>query len=902
MATPAERYAAARARSSHPELTAFSRGVSFPLDDFQVRACHVLEEGRSVLVAAPTGSGKTIVGEFAIHLALQAGRKCFYTTPIKALSNQKYRDLVDAHGPEVVGLLTGDTSINGDAPIVVMTTEVLRNMIYAQSSALHDLSYVVMDEVHYLADRFRGAVWEEVIIHLPQSVTLVALSATVSNAEEFGSWLATVRGDTDIIVEEHRPVPLWQHVIAGQRMYDLFADEAARIVNPELERLARNEQQRLKMAGHDRSRRHQRSNATPYRFEVIARLAEAALLPAIVFIFSRAACDDAVAQCLAAGLRLNTPDERQRVREIALEATRTIPDADLVALGFPEWLEGLERGIGAHHAGLLPTFKEVVENLFQNGLLKVVFATETLALGINMPARSVVLEKLVKWNGEAHVELTPGEYTQLTGRAGRRGIDVEGHGIVVWHAGLDPVSLGGLASTRTYPLRSSFQPSYNMAVNLVSRLGRHEAREVLETSFAQYQADRSVVGLATQIRRLEEGLEGYAEAMQCHLGDFTEYAELREQLSRREKDLTRASAARRREDAVESLRALRPGDVVVIPGGRRAGGAVIVANPTAPGDEPRPTVVTVDRQVRRVSSVEISSPIEPIGRVRIPRHFNARNAQMRRDVANAARAIVESSSPPHRKRKPSVGDDVQIQQLREALRRHPCHGCADREHHARWAERAMRLRRERHDLEQRVEARTNSIARRFDHICGVLAELRYLTDVTDDGAVTTQGAMLMRLFGESDLLTAECIRRDLWNDLSAPDLAAACSALVFESRMGELDSPKLPRGAVRPVLESMHEIRETLAEVERRHRLEPTRALDSGFVWATHRWASGASLQSVLDGTELTAGDFVRWTRQVIDLLGQLGQALDPGHPLRATAVAAADLLNRGVVSTASSL
>ena len=373
-------------------------------------------------------------------------------------------------------------------------------------------------------------------------------------------------------------------------------------------------------------------------------------------------------------------------------------------------------------------------------------------------------------------------------------------------------------------------------------------------------------------------------------------------MSRREKDLTRASAARRREDAVESLRALRPGDVVVIPGGRRAGGAVIVANPTAPGDEPRPTVVTVDRQVRRVSSVEISSPIEPIGRVRIPRHFNARNAQMRRDVANAARAIVESSGAPHRKRKPSVGDDAQIQQLREALRRHPCHGCADREHHARWAERSMRLRRERHDLEQRVEARTNSIARRFDHICGVLAELGYLTDVTDDAAVTAQGAMLMRLFGESDLLTAECIRRDLWNDLSAPDLAAVCSALVFESRMGELDSPKLPRGAVRPVLESMHEIRETLSEVERRHRLEPTRALDSGFVWATHRWASGASLQSVLDGTELTAGDFVRWTRQVIDLLGQLGQALDPGHPLRATAVAGADLLNRGVVSTASSL
>lgn len=904
MASPADRYAAARHRSAHPAFQEFAGTFDFALDQFQIDACAALEEGRGVLVAAPTGAGKTVVGEFAVHLALARGQKCFYTTPIKALSNQKYRDLVTRHGAERIGLLTGDTTINGDAPIVVMTTEVLRNMLYAGSSTLHGLGYVVMDEVHYLADRFRGAVWEEVIIHLAPSVTVAALSATVSNAEEFGAWLETVRGDTAVIVEEHRPVPLWQHVLVGNRLHDLFSDEAERVVNPELMRTALREQRQRKAGGsRERSRGAGRSELTPYRFDVIERLAAASLLPAICFVFSRAACDDAVRQCLAAGLRLNTAAERQAVRNFVLEATRHIPDSDLYALDFGEWLEGLERGIASHHAGLLPTFKEIVEHLFQDGLLKVVYATETLALGINMPARSVVLEKLVKWNGEAHVELTPGEYTQLTGRAGRRGIDVEGHGIVVWHAGLDPQALGGLASTRTYPLRSSFRPSYNMAVNLMARLGRHVSREVLETSFAQFQADRSVVGMAAQLRRFEEGLDGYREAMTCHLGDFEEYAALRERLNRREKDLTRNAAAQRRDDALTSLRALRPGDVFIIPGGRRAGGAVVISNPGGPADEPRPLILTVDRQVRRVTSVEITVPVEAIGRVRIPKNFTPRVPYMKRDLANALREVVDAhGGEPVRKRR-STDEDPQIAELRQRLRQHPCHGCDEREQHARWAERYMRAKREMRDLEQRVEGRTNTIARRFDRICSVLEELGYLEGSGDATRVTAEGTLLMRLYAEADLLTARCLQSGAWVDLAPADLAAACSALVFEARVADAnESPRLPRGAVRQALERMDAERDVLVETERRHRLEPTRALDAGFAWATHRWSSGASLQSVLDDQEITAGDFVRWTRQVIDLLGQITQALPIDDPLRATALQAADSLNRGVVSTVSTL
>src|ERR687889_277995 len=585
--THAERYAAFQREKPYPMLKDFEGLYGFELDDFQLRACREIEDGRGVLVAAPTGSGKTIVGEFAIHLALQTGRKAFYTTPIKALSNQKYHDLVRRYGADNVGLLTGDNVVNGDAPVVVMTTEVLRNMLYAGSTSLLGLGYVVMDEVHYLADRMRGAVWEEVIIHLPESVAVASLSATVSNAEEFGEWLATVRGSTTTIVEETRPVPLYQHVMVGRRLYDLFEDATGFAgpdshVNPELLRVARDDERREHLAGRrggrDGGRRPQRPprNGLPSRFDVVERLERDRLLPAIYFIFSRVGCDAAVQQCLAANLRLTTPEERDEIFRFVEERCSHLPDEDRHVLGYHDFLDGLTRGVAAHHAGMLPTFKECVEELFAAGRCRVVFATETLALGINMPARSVVIEKLVKWNGETHADITPGEYTQLTGRAGRRGIDVEGHGVVLWSPGMDPKAVAGLASTRTYPLRSSFRPSYNMAVNLVNQVGRPTARELLESSFAQFQADKAVVGLARQLRKAENALQGYAEAATCHLGDFMEYSRLRRRLSDVEAAQAKSRRADRRDEVLQSLESLLPGDVIEIPAGRFSGMAGVI--------------------------------------------------------------------------------------------------------------------------------------------------------------------------------------------------------------------------------------------------------------------------------------------------------------------------------------
>lgn len=932
MSSPAERYAAARARAAaeRSELARFARGLPFELDDFQAEACRALEAGRGVLVAAPTGAGKTVVGEFAVHLARTQGTKAFYTTPIKALSNQKYHDLVAVHGVEAVGLLTGDTTVNGEAPVVVMTTEVLRNMLYAGSRTLDDLGFVVMDEVHYLADRFRGPVWEEVILHLPDRVQLVSLSATVSNAEELGDWLTEVRGDTTVVVSEVRPVPLWQHVLGADGLFDLYAGDVDPTapgtdppINPDLvvalRRSARTgpppwREHRSRSARGGRARpapsrtgeRPRPRRGVP-RSAVVDVMDRNGLLPAIFFVFSRAGCDAAVAQCLRTGMRLTTPAEQAAIHDLVTERSAAIPPADLGVLGFWEWSQGLERGIAAHHAGLLPVFKETVEELFSRGLVKVVFATETLALGINMPARSVVLDTLTKWDGSAHNDLTPGEYTQLTGRAGRRGIDVEGHAVVVEHGHLDPVALAGLASRRTYPLRSSFRPTYNMAVNLVAQVGRERARGVLEQSFAQFQADRAVVGLARQARAHAEALAGYAEAMTCHLGDFAEYAELRRTLAARERDLHRDASRRRQNAARDELAAVRRGDVLEIAGGRRAGHAVVLDPGVGRFDGPEPTVLTDDAKVRTLRAPDLARGVRTVARMRVPQRFSPRNARSRADLASAMRSAL--ADPRRRVEQPertpvrsAARDDATIAELRRRLRAHPCHGCSEREDHARWAERHHRLAQEHAALVRRIEGRTSSIARVFDTVCEVLAGTGYLAPGEGDEAgelvVTGAGQTLRRLYAENDLLVAECLRSGSWDGLDAAQLAAVVAAVVFEARREEGGEPPAVPGGPRlaAAVDATVRIWSRLTDLEAEHGLSATRRLDLGLVGPVHRWASGKGLSAVLSGTDLAAGDFVRWAKQVVDLLDQVGQAASTPQT-RAAARRAVDQVRRGVVA-----
>ena len=781
MTTPAGKYAAAKKRSKHVVTEDFISEFEFPFDQFQIDACHAVESGHGVLVAAPTGAGKTVVGEFAAYLALRNGKKCFYTTPIKALSNQKFQEFVDRFGEERVGLLTGDTNINSEADILVMTTEVLRNMLYANSNTLTNLGSVVMDEVHYLADKFRGAVWEEVLIHLMESVQVISLSATVSNAEEFGEWLGEVRGQTDVILSEHRPIPLYQHVLINSSLIDLFSQPGK--INPEILALEREAMRKVRIPRHRREQWGAQESRLS-RAEIMEKLNRENLLPAITFIFSRMGCDAAVKQCLTAGLKLTNTEERAEILATAAKYTANLPEEDLEVLGYREWITALERGIAAHHAGLLPSFKNAVEDLFQRGLVKAVFATETLALGINMPARTVVLEKLTKWNGEAHVPITPGEYTQLTGRAGRRGIDIEGNAVVQWSPTVDSATAAGLASTRTYPLRSSFTPTYNMAINLISRFGRERAHGSLESSFAQFQADRAAIGLVKQIKKNEGARLELIESAKCHLGDFESYAKLRSET----KDL-------------EKLLSKRDG---------------------------------------------------------------------RRTFDNRQRAHMES----------------EIDGLRRAMRRHPCHSCNDRETHARFAERADRLSRESEGLRARVENRTNVIAKTFDRICDVLTHLGYI----EGEKPLPQGKILAKIYAESDLLLTETIRAGILDNLSAPELLSVASSMIFQSRSRDDFAPKMPHQNVTNALSEIIRIWAKLEEVENEFDVKTQKEPDFGFAYISYRWAQGNSLSNVLKGSDMSVGDFVRSTKQLMDLLMQIAGASEQLRPVCREAIKRLDM------------
>jgi ATP-dependent RNA helicase HelY len=907
MSTPAERFAAAKARSHRPDLQDFAQSLSFPLDEFQREACEAVADGHSVLVAAPTGAGKTLVGEFAVRHAYERGEKAFYTTPIKALSNQKYQDLRAVYGADAVGLLTGDTSINPHADIVVMTTEVLRNMIYAGSSDLDRLAFVVLDEVHYLADRYRGSVWEEVIIHLDERTAIVSLSATVSNAEEFGAWLREVRGDTRVIVSEHRPVPLWPHVLVREGLFDLYSPGVDALdpgpnpaLNPELVAVTRRQRHEtlpeLRRAGYRPARgsSRPRPRRAPPRFAVVEQLDANALLPAIVFVFSRAGCEDAVDQVFAAGLRLTSPGERALIREIVDERCAGVPAEDLGALGFTSWRERLESGLAAHHAGLIPLFKEVVEELFTKGLIKVVYATETLALGINMPARSVVLEKLVKWDGKAHQDLTAGEYTQLTGRAGRRGIDVEGHAVVIEHPGFDVGQLGRLASRRTYPLVSSFQPSYNMTINLVAQMGEERAREVLELSFAQYQADQGVVGKARKAREFDNAVAGYREAATCDRGDFMEYAALRERINQAQKNAAKASTRARREATASTLAALERGDVVRVGGGRRAGLAVVVA-PDPHAEAPRPTVVTDNARTFRLAVSELHNGIEVVGSVRVPKGFDPRNSRHRRELAGE---VSGASGRFGRERKNvAVPKDETIDRLTAQLRAHPCHSCPDREAHARWAERFYRALREKDKLVGEIERATGSIAKIFDKRLRILTELGYLTENREP---TPAGLTMRKLYAENDLVMAECLRTGVWEQLHGPALAAAVSTLLYNGRReDENRTPRIPggpQGVLGKALADTTRVWSRIDDLHTAHGLPELPSPQWGIVGPIHGWAQGRSLATVLAGAEVAPGDMVRWCKQVIDALDQIADATTSPN-VRAAAMQAISAMRRGVVA-----
>ena len=874
----------------------FADRYPFALDAFQMRAIEALHEGESVLVAAPTGSGKTVVAEFAVDRALDSDRKCFYTTPLKALSNQKFGDLVARLGAANVGLLTGDNAINGDAPVVVMTTEVLRNMLYERSEALDGLVTVVMDEVHYLQDPYRGGVWEEVLIHLPLSISVVCLSATISNAEEFGEWIGTLRGVTRVVIEEKRPVPLEHHYLVGRELHPMHVEQNGLAApNPYVVSLDR-EEVRYKTyyrrgsgtAQHQRiprPREGHRRVYVPRREEVAEVLADQGLLPAIYFVFSRAGCARSVEWLMGAGIRLTTSEEASRIRTFAEMRAAWMDEEDLKTLGFYDFQDALAAGIAAHHAGMLPVFKETVEELFEAGLVKIVFATETLSLGINMPARSVVIEDLWKFQGERHELLTPGEYTQLTGRAGRRGIDELGHAVVVVQRNVAFERVASLASTRTYELTSSFRPSYNMAVNLVRNYTRDEAHHLLNSSFAQFLADRGVVTLERELERDRTQLATFHEQMRCDLGDFAEYWALREKAMGVRDGFRKGRERARTEGIREGLADLRPGDVIFVPRARRRGLAVVLSV-----REGRPTVLAQDRKYFRLGMRDFPEPPTALTKIPLPRSGSVRSARYRRDLA--AKLVALDVRPPQ---KPQGGVDAKVE--REAARyerqaeAHPCHACPDRPEHERWATRASQVDQQIRGLDRRIRTRTETLARQFERVLAVLEELGYVHGF----AIEPKGRTLARIYGEGDILMAEALADGLLDGLQPSEVAAVVSTIVYESRERTPRTSEMPTAASVERYETFRGIWRRVRGAEDRHQVELCRELEDGFAAPIHRWAQGESLEDVLRETDMSPGDFVRTCKQLLDLLRQIEEVAPEG--VADLVRRARKAVNRGVVA-----
>lgn len=785
----------------------------FELDRFQLEGNSAVDEDRNVLVAAPTSSGKTVVAEHAIDASLRADGRAFYTAPIKALSNQKFRDFGRLLGAEQVGLMTGDQVINPDAPVVVMTTEVLRNMLYSKSESLLRLRWVVLDEVHFLEDPYRGAVWEEVILNLAPKVGIVALSATVSNAAELGDWLEAVRGPTEVVVEKQRPVRLRSRYLVTERR---SRGKPRRLHSASLDKGAEGYAAagRFDVANTRRTQGSRRVPwTTPRRTEVLDLLIEQRLLPAIHFVFSRAGCDEARDALVRSGVNLNDSKSAKAIETHVRNRLVDVSEADSAALGVNSWIAGLKRGIAAHHAGLIPVFKEITEELFALGYLKVVYATETLALGVNLPARSVVIDRMTKFTGQTHEILTPGQFTQLTGRAGRRGLDDEGQALVCWSPFLKFSDVAKLAGSRDFVLRSAFYPTYNMVANLVATRSEAEAVDVLARSFGQFQLDRQEVERGQRIAELRREVARLGHPDAPSIGDSG--------------------------SALVPGSSLSPGSVLRTDAGLLS---VVLSVGQRKGSRLRLRVLS-EKGEAKVFSCEEAQSFEVL------------------------RQLVELPTP-------CIPDDEDVRAvalLELAKLKSSGRSIASNSHWDSKRQRLNRLERKMRSLEKAAGSAGQSLVARFGAARSVLER----REILDGWSLTGKGQILRGIHHEADLLIAEALEVGLFDDLEPTMVASLVSCLTYRKR-GPGASPRCGLGGAFPELfESLLALAASIGAVELDVGLEPRETPDAGFAERIYAWSNGVGLEVVLD-ENMPGGEFVRNVRLVVDLLRQLAAVADP--------------------------
>ncbi len=867
----------------------FARRYRFPLDDFQVQAILAILEGSSVIVSAPTGAGKTLVAEFAIHDALAAKRRVAYTTPLKALSNQKYADFCRQFGVAEVGILTGDVKVNPRAPVLVMTTEILRNMFY--TGTLEGLRHVVLDECHYMGDEGRGTVWEEIIVNAPKDVTLVALSATVANVQEIADWIGLVHRPIRAIVHPHRPVPLRYHA----------ADLAAEIHSLDAVRAGRAKLIGIEGGG-DAGRGRFYARRVASAPAVLEELETRGWLPAIYFIFSRAGCERAMDEVLEEGRALLDRNRRREVDQAIAEAMEESPTLAASALN-QTIFQALRVGVGLHHAGILPSLKRLTEVLFERGLVRVVFATETMSLGIHMPARSVVLQGLTKRTDRGFRALSTNELTQMAGRAGRRGIDPEGQCVIALDARDSLEEVLSVVDGSPEPITSQFRLGFGSVALLMENV-RDEAaiRRVVESSFGQYQSLRQIRHLEREVADAEGALAEAAryEAPCGDLGRIGRYRELRAEVEARR----RSSGARSRPARARALEDVEPGRIVLLRQRGSGGGlGVIVGVHRLRGhrvllDTLLPHGSLVRTKAGNVKRVFWASPplLLPPAIRNLAAHHRGWGRDFRETLAHEGGALLarlgELDLAALIERERGGGPE-------DALERIECHACpwdARPRCDAAW----KAIEKEQGRLAHRraaLESIRDAIWQEYRRVLEVLEAF----DAVQQGMLRPKGELVASLRHDHELLVAEVVHRGVLDDASPAEVAALVSALLEEARSAEDDPSRQllrERPRLRRRVRQMEEAAEAIHAVQRRVGLHRPARVQTGSMAAVFRWASGDD-----DWTRVVAhsfggheGDLIRAMRRLIDLLRQLAEGPEVPGGVASAAGAAARVLDRGIV------
>ena len=723
--------------------------------------------------------------------------------------------------------------------------------------------------------------WEEILILLHQSVKIVALSATVSNVEDFGDWLRQVRGSCTFVIEEKRPVPLTQVIATSSELIPLISIEDTTKLNSKVSNLYKR----------NFTKSHSKSEV-PDKSQLVDLLAKYKLLPSIYFIFSRKGCEQAVQILQKSNTRLTSPDERSEIEQLIRNRFDDIATTDWATLKIDDWIDCATRGFGSHHAGLIPQLKEITELLFQKGLMKVVFATETLAVGVNMPAKSVVLERMDKWNGDSHEYLTPAEFTQLTGRAGRRGIDTSGTAVIAFHPDSEPRFLLNLVSSRTFELLSTFTPRYNMLLNLLEHRNITATKVLLNKSFAQFSQEKTNSKMKSRIVEERKAIEGYTQKINCDKGDFKSYFDQVLQITRLERDQKSSKRDQSRQGRYELSELLSAGSVIrVKTAGKFQTGLVTKIIRERKGQESY-WIVLENGDGKKFHLNEIDPIAGIISELVINRTTDFSKREARKQIATVLRSFGYQKPE---KSKSEAESRLSVEELRSNIRKHPCHSCKDLYEHLRWAERKEKLVKSVDALELNFNNSMMTLSNKCDEVLKLLKEINYI-DIGEDKVILNRQANILReIHSDQDLLTAETIVHGLLDNLTVEEMPSVLSSFIYQPRRDEYEIPGNLSQKVRERAKDITILANQLINLEMKYKLEYVRLPHFGVAEQVRKWAQGESLQKVLKNSDLAPGDFVRVAKQVTDLLRQIAKLkIDPISQIARESV---HRINRGVVA-----